>query len=147
MQFDRFYRLFRAGWLLAALTLTGGASALAAPATCAAGASAAACAASAPASHAPLRFRQDGQVEGRRPLLGPYEIVLGLALVGGVLYWWWRKHGLLRTAGGTDGDLQVVSQRRLSGKTTLYVIRHRDREILLAEHERGITTIKDYSDS
>lgn len=133
--------------MLTAFTLTGGASALAAPATCVDGASAATCAASAPAGHAPLRFRQDGQAEGRRPMLGPYEIILGLALVGGILYWWRRKHGLLRAAGGPDGDLQVVSQRRLSGKTTLYVIRHRDREILLAEHERGITTIKDYSDS
>lgn len=146
MQLNRFCRLLCASWLLVALTLTGG-RAFAAPANCANGASAAICAASAPAGTSPLRFRQDGQAEGRQSLLGPYEIVLGLALVGGVLYWWRRKHGLLRAAGDSAGDLQVVSQRRLSGRTTLYVIRYRNREILLAEHERGITTIKDFSDS
>ncbi|QND84832.1 Uncharacterized protein ChrSV_2606 [Chromobacterium vaccinii] len=39
----------------------------------------------------------------------------------------------------------MLAKRRLSAKSSLYVIEHGGREIMLAESERGITVIRDDS--
>jgi hypothetical protein len=138
----QFFVRSRICWLIVALAWCTAAQA----AICPAGASSPACAPS--ANHSPPHFRQGASPVADRQLLGPYEVLMGLLLIGGVAYWWRRKHGLPRLAGDSAGsELQVVSQRRLSARTTLYVVRHRDREVVLAEHESGISTIREFSES
>ncbi|MBA4707106.1 hypothetical protein [Aquitalea aquatica] len=95
--------------------------------------------------HAPLRFRKEPAV-GTAALLGPYEILGGLTLIGAAAYWWRQRYTKgLRVAGGEG--IHLLAKRRLSAKSSLYVIEHGGREIMLAESERGITVIRDDSKS
>ena len=119
-------------------------SAAAVGATCAQGASAPACGAAASEPvHAPLRFRKEPAV-GAAALLGPYEILGGLALVGAAACWWRQRYMKGQRAAGAE-ELRLLAKRRLSAKSSLYVIEHGGREMMLAESERGITVIRDDS--
>ncbi|NHR04871.1 hypothetical protein HA052_06640 [Chromobacterium haemolyticum] len=120
-----------------------GASALAG--VCASGTSTPACAVSASEpARAPLQFRRDPPASSGG-LLGPYEILGGLALIGAAACWWrWRRPRLGQAGTGAD-SLRVVDKCRLSAKSTVYVVQHRDREIMLAESEHGVTVLRDES--
>ncbi|MCD4483208.1 flagellar biosynthetic protein FliO [Chromobacterium vaccinii] len=122
-------------------------SASAAGMPCAQGTSAPACAvSSSEPAHAPLRFRQE-PAAGPAALLGPYEILGGLALIGAAACWWRQRYAKGGLAGRGDEGIRLLAKRRLSAKSSLYVIEHGGREIMLAESERGITVIRDDSKS
>ena len=90
-----------------------------------------------------LHFRKESTTAGAGQLMAPYQILAGLALAGGAAYWFRRRS--LSGGGrlGAQDGVTVVDKCRLSVKTTLYVIHHRDREIVLVEHEHGVTAIRD----
>ncbi|MBN3005517.1 hypothetical protein JW897_17415 [Chromobacterium alkanivorans] len=112
---------------------------------CVAGASAPGCAISASEpARARLQFRRDPPATSAG-LLGPYEMLGGLALIGAAACWWRLRHPRFGQAGLGTGDLRLVSKCRLSAKSTVYVVQHRDREIMLAESEHGITVVRDES--
>ncbi|MGY8627986.1 hypothetical protein [Chromobacterium violaceum] len=110
---------------------------------CAQGASAPKCAVSASEpARAPLRFRKEPAV-GTAALLGPYEILGGLALIGAAACWWRQRYAKGGLAGRGDDGIRLLAKRRLSAKSSLYVIEHGGREIMLAESEHGVTVIRD----
>ncbi|WP_249605134.1 MULTISPECIES: flagellar biosynthetic protein FliO [Chromobacterium] len=110
---------------------------------CAAGASAPGCAVSASEpARARLQFRSDPPAASGG-LLGPYEMLGGLALIGAAACWWRLRHQRFGQAGLGSEDLRVVGKCRLSARSTVYVVQHRDREIMLAESEHGITVVRD----
>lgn len=133
-------------FLLALLFSAAVLSASAAGMPCAQGTSAPACAvSSSEPAHAPLRFRKE-PAAGPAALLGPYEILGGLALIGAAACWWQQRYMKGPRAAGAE-EIRLLAKRRLSAKSSLYVIEHGGREIMLAESERGITVIRDDSNS
>ncbi|OHX12058.1 hypothetical protein BI347_00045 [Chromobacterium sphagni] len=90
-----------------------------------------------------MHFRKEAAAEGSGQLLAPYEILAGLALAGAAAYWLRRRYLQGGRIAGAEDGVRVVGKCRLSVKTTIYVIHHRDREIVLAEHEHGVTAIRD----
>ncbi|POZ63775.1 hypothetical protein [Chromobacterium alticapitis] len=102
-------------------------------------AASAACPAASEPARAALHFRREPPPSGAG-LLGPYEMLGGLALLGAAGCWWRLRKP--RSGLAEDGP-SVVGKCRLSAKSSVYVLRHRDREIMLAESEHGITVIRD----
>ncbi|OQS40702.1 hypothetical protein B0T45_09925 [Chromobacterium haemolyticum] len=91
-----------------------------------------------------LQFRRDPPATSGG-LLGPYEMLGGLALIGAAACWWRLRHPRFGQVGLGANDLRIVSKCRLSAKSTVYVVLYRDREIMLAESEHGITVVRDES--
>lgn len=116
-----------------------------AAAACLATASAPACSASAsqPAREA-VKFRRETAPE-RTGLLGPYELLGGLALIGAAVGWWRLRQQHFGKRGLDMNGVRVVSKCRLSAKSAMYVVQHRNREIMLVESEHGVTVIRDDS--
>lgn len=81
-------------------------------------------------------------------LLGGMKMVgLGLLLTAstGAVLWGWRRRLGLTSASATndDGAPAVLSSRRVSQKTVLFVVRWRGREYLLAESNGSLSPIDD----
>lgn len=88
-----------------------------------------------------LHFRSEPPATSGN-LLGPYEILGGVLLLGAAVCWWRLRQPGGALLAGTE-SLRVMSKCRLSAKSAIYVIRHGEREIMLAESEHGITVIRD----
>lgn len=72
-------------------------------------------------------------------LQGPYLILSGMLLAGAAVCWFRRRQP--RLPAGAGQELTVTHRCRLSGKATLYVVRYRTREMVIVEHEHGVTEI------
>ncbi|MDF0606934.1 hypothetical protein HZU77_014960 [Neisseriaceae bacterium TC5R-5] len=88
-----------------------------------------------------LKFRAGSQAD--EPM-SAYGLVAGLLLLTAAVLWW-RYFGKprQRLASAAGPALYIAQQCRLSNKSMLYVVQHQDRQILLVEHEHGVTQLQD----